>query len=642
MKDNDVIVTTRTIRKLLEGEKFFISYFQREYRWQGAHVRELIDDLERKFSDYYESGHKRTDVKKYGHYFLGSIIISVSDDSEKSIVDGQQRLTSLTLLLIYIRHQIKNEVQRGQIGNLIFSETYNEPSLNLDVPERNTCMEALFKRETEKFDEHTQRESVVNILERYRDIQHYLPEKLGYEKLPCFADWLMNNVYFVEITSHSDNDAYTIFETMNDRGLTLKPTDKLRGYLITSIENHDLRESAIEVWGGSIRNLEDNANDMLVSKGIGLFISNWLDSKFCETYPPKELLGNPYSWLNEGIVGLKAEGDDDLSRVYRDFYRWVRDNEKHLGLKDDDSFAQFIDEFAFYSRWYRRIFEACKKPTEGLEAIYLTWGGKIWVDHPEYALMFAPLCSGEREEESLRKIRIVAGYVDIVISRYGWGGINGIADANKDGNSILRLIREIRNKSAEDLVEILIDRLGKDNEVFTKDQVPLLYSGDLRQVHRILARITDFVEMSIGEPSNYARYMAGKGTNRYEIEHIWANHPERYSDEFSDPSEFAVYRNRIGGLLLLPRSSNASLSDMSYEDKLGHYLKENCNWLAKSLHPQAYVRNPKFTVFRKKSGLPFKEHLEFKKADLDARQELYRQISEKIWDPENLRLELEN
>ena len=49
------------------------------------------------------------------------------------------------------------------------------------------------------------------------------------EALPYFVDWLIENVHLVEITAYSDDDAYTIFETMNDRGLSLSPTDMLKG-----------------------------------------------------------------------------------------------------------------------------------------------------------------------------------------------------------------------------------------------------------------------------------------------------------------------------------------------------------------------------------------------------------------------------
>ena len=72
----------------------------------------------------------------------------------------------------------------------------------------------------------------------------------------------------------------------------------------------------------------------------------------------------------------------------------------------------------------------------------------------------------------------------------------------------------------------------------------------------------------------------------------------------------------------------------------GTTLKQNL--LAQSLHEDAYERDPGFTEFAKESGLPFKPHPEFRKADLDARQDLYRHLGEQIWNPDRLAKEAES
>ena len=89
----------RTIRELLTSHKYAIDYYQREYKWQEKQVAELMDDLASGFLESHEEGNERRAVAKYGHYFLGSIVISDNGD-QKLIIDGQQRLTTLTLLLI--------------------------------------------------------------------------------------------------------------------------------------------------------------------------------------------------------------------------------------------------------------------------------------------------------------------------------------------------------------------------------------------------------------------------------------------------------------------------------------------------------------------------------------------------------------
>ena len=97
----------KSIRSMLSGSRFAIDYYQREYRWETKQVHELIDDLAEKFIDSHKPGNERIAVEHYGRYFLGSIIIS-DKDGQKFIIDGQQRLTSTTLLLIHLYRQLED------------------------------------------------------------------------------------------------------------------------------------------------------------------------------------------------------------------------------------------------------------------------------------------------------------------------------------------------------------------------------------------------------------------------------------------------------------------------------------------------------------------------------------------------------
>src|SRR3990167_11001688 len=98
-----IIGKEKPVSDLLANKKYTIHYYQREYRWGKKQIEELIDDLTGEFLESYESGNSREEVGKYGHYYLGSIVFS-SGESQSAIIDGQQRLTSLTLLLIYLNN----------------------------------------------------------------------------------------------------------------------------------------------------------------------------------------------------------------------------------------------------------------------------------------------------------------------------------------------------------------------------------------------------------------------------------------------------------------------------------------------------------------------------------------------------------
>lgn len=144
--NTEILGKAKTVRELLKGVKYTIDYYQREYKWQTKQVEELVTDLCNKFLEDHDAANERHMVEAYSHYFLGSIIIS-HKDAANYIVDGQQRLTSLTLLLIYLRHlqQDQDEEHQVNIDELIVSEKFGRKSFNLHVDERASAMDALLK-----------------------------------------------------------------------------------------------------------------------------------------------------------------------------------------------------------------------------------------------------------------------------------------------------------------------------------------------------------------------------------------------------------------------------------------------------------------------------------------------------------------
>ena len=128
----EILGKAKTVRELLKGVKYSIDYYQREYKWHEKQVHELVDDLSDKFLEEYDPTHPRQKVADYPRYFLGSIIIS-KKESASYIVDGQQRLTSLTLLLTLLRNLQKDRPKQVNVDELIFSERFDQKSFNLHV-----------------------------------------------------------------------------------------------------------------------------------------------------------------------------------------------------------------------------------------------------------------------------------------------------------------------------------------------------------------------------------------------------------------------------------------------------------------------------------------------------------------------------
>lgn len=466
-------------------------------------------------------------------------------------------------------------------------------------------MDALY--EGLPFDVTDRPESVQNLVQRYRDLESCFPEELREDALPYFIDWLLENVHLVEITAYSDDDAYTIFETMNDRGLSLSPTDMLKGYLLANIDESK-RTPANTRWRDRIRDLNDAGKEVEAD-----FFKAWLRSQYATK-------------IRERKKGAKPE---DFDRIGTEFHRWLRDISDSIGLRQSDEFYRFIDrDFDFYSRQYLRLIEAGQKPVPGLEHVLYNAQQGFTL---QYMLLLAPLKPDDSDDVVIRKVSLVARYLDILLTWRLWN-FRTIAYSTMQ-YAMFVVMRDIRGLDTEALAHKLHDYLSKEGETFASNDRLRVHQQNRYSIHRILARLTDFVETRSGQPSRYLDYVS-EGKTRYEVEHIWADHAERHTDEFDHPADFAEYRNRIGGLLLLPKSFNASYGDLTYTEKLPHYNTQNL--LARSLHPQCYEHNPGFIRFKEANELPFTPMATFKKVDLEARGALYRSLAEKIWNPSHL------
>ncbi len=130
---------TDTLETILTKGRLEVDYYQREYRWGRKNIEQMIMDLSDTFHSFYDQSSEHIspkEVQNYGYYYMGSIICTNGDP--RQVIDGQQRLTSLTLLLIYLRNlQMKTSGVPGlpvAFDNLIFMDYYATMSLNLYIP----------------------------------------------------------------------------------------------------------------------------------------------------------------------------------------------------------------------------------------------------------------------------------------------------------------------------------------------------------------------------------------------------------------------------------------------------------------------------------------------------------------------------
>ncbi len=210
---------------------FTIPAYQRPYAWEETQVAELLTDLEEAMSP-----ESRSD----GFYFLGSIVlVKTHGNPESRVVDGQQRLTTLTILFGIIRDLTEGQEKQGK------REKYVKQVANEDEGIPETLRLQLRKKDQAFFEKHIQKRSATNelpdveglfgaksrIISNASAIRTRL-EKMGEEKRSKLLRFLLQSCYLVVVEVPTQTAARRIFTVLNARGMDLSATDILKAALL--------------------------------------------------------------------------------------------------------------------------------------------------------------------------------------------------------------------------------------------------------------------------------------------------------------------------------------------------------------------------------------------------------------------------
>lgn len=593
MSEHGVIVDSEAHPlKEIFGAKYSVGYYQREYVWQRKQLEDLIIDLSSEFLKNWKSGDSTAAVRTYHPYFMGEIVLSVKGDELSDIIDGQQRITTLTLLLIYLMHRFGNRstFPKSDVERLIYSNDLGTNRYNLDIEERRACMDALYKN-GEYQAMASDSISVHTILERYADIDECWNPLIGESNVDHFVYWMMEKVIFSKVWTNSDEFAYVIFETMNDRGLSLTQVEMLRSYILANVGDVN-RGRAMRIFDGVVKRLMD----------IKLSSKSKAEFEFFKIY----LRGHYAQDFSQA-----KNSNSDFVRIGKEFHRWVRDNERLLGLNSPSDFISFLDRIDYFSSVYEKI-NSILSSRDAVNYLYLIANGDYGFTL-QPALILASVKYQDAEEVVLQKIKIVSKHLAKMLSWRVWN--QTMISQSAMEAPIYDLCQRIRGKSAEELETFLKTvECGCDG----LQAGPVLNQQNKRRFKVLIALITEIVAKESGQSD----YMLNRPN--IEVEHIWADHFDRHVDEFQNEQEFSTARDTIGDLLVLPKSFNASYGDAEYEVKLPQYFSQNI--LAQSLHEKKYVNNPGFVQFVTRSGLAFKPYAKFVHSSILERTELYKSI----------------
>lgn len=612
----------RSIKELLQARSFSIDEYQREFKWDQQNIEELLADLLTAFHASHQPGDTPRHVSEYGEYFLGSIIVTTRGN-RSFLVDGQQRTTSLTLLLINLYHLARKQklAVATTISPLIYSDSYGEKSFNIDIAERLPVLRALF--EGEDFNVDGQPESVRNMYARYKDIEHAeLDEVLG-DALPIFIYWLMEKVGLIEIETDSDKSAYLIFETMNDRGKPLSPVDMLKAFLLAPVEDSEERRIANSSWKNTVLDLISWGDEPNLERDV-IFMKAWLRARYATSTRERR----------RGAV------DRDWELIGSTFHRWFREQADAIGVGDaGQNYRMITNEIPFFARAYLRILDASRTFTPGLESVYynahndFTW---------QTTVLLAPLNVRDDDETVRRKIAATSTYLDIWIMRRVSNYIR--VSYSTVSYAMYLLVKDIRSLELDELIDVLRSKLDDDSTEIDFDGAPgkgrqgiqdlRLNQFSTRYIIHLLGRISAFVERESGRNDRFPEFVDRSSRNSMDLEHIWAVHHDPYKNDFPTEDEFVSWRNNVAGLLLLPADVNRSYQDKPYGDKVGHYAKQNL-WAA-SLSSLTYDHQPQFLAFIHRSGLPFRPYESFGRQEQIERSELILELVKLVWSPKRL------
>jgi hypothetical protein len=595
--DAPIQAQSMTVGQLFGNRKFGITYYQREYSWSRENVKALLGDLERRFRSDWTSLHERPRVQSYAPYFLGSIVY-YEDEGITYVVDGQQRITTLHLLLIYLRRLLLEQDNPDDAGHLesLIVHLRRGRTFTVGVDEHQYILRGLMDGEDVDL-RRGATPSERHLRERARDLQEDFPAALRGEALEMFVDWLLDRVCLTGVRASGREHGWEIFETTNNRGKQLGPIDLMKGYILTKAETG--RPQLNKTWREMVAHLYEH--DQAVPSE---FVKDYLLARY---------------------VDVKDE--DERRFVQEAFHEWVRENTEKVGLTRSQSYAGLVHDMAVAGRRYAGLVQSSRQyqPDDGIHFFNEVNG----IPHHRAAVLAGGSFAGT-DGEFRKAAKLVANFLDLIFVRNVV--VNQLYDVNRLEDAVLETISATRGcRSLDDLTTALTRELRRSPADIGRMATFVLTINNKPQVRYLLARLTDFAETAIGRASLFDEYIS----RDYQIEHIWANNYEQCRrDTGISKKDFDALRNRLGALLLLPQSDNASYRDLPYATKLETYQRHNI--LAASLHPNSRKNAPKYNRFLRETGLgdAFRHFPDtFDAEAVRLRQWLYQRLCELIWDP---------
>ena len=247
---------------LSESRSYFIPDYQRPYSWEDKHIQQLLDDVYEAFT------HQEKE------YFIGSLILIERDGGRFEVVDGQQRLTTLTIIFAVLRDLLTDPEQKGHVQQRFLpkhamTKKLESPRLMVREQDRSLFLDAvLMGNGAEEADDMS--DSQLNMLRNRNTAVEFL-RKLSADELPQFENYLEENVWVVWVSTGGFQSAFRLFNVLNARGLPLSNGDLIKSHLYGLLQGKEAAQTVVrESW--------EELEELVGLKDLDIFLSHYRTS----------------------------------------------------------------------------------------------------------------------------------------------------------------------------------------------------------------------------------------------------------------------------------------------------------------------------------------------------------------------------
>lgn len=510
------------LSKIFSSEfNYNIPSYQRPYSWTIQEAGILFDDL----YDFYKNEDKEE------NYFLGSIVLIKQDDYPKSdVIDGQQRLTTLTILLAVIAHSLSDSDDRDEFKNYINEKGIKsqgiKPKPRLKIRERDNNFFKSYIQELKINElitlkpESQDTEAKANIVRNAQILQKKLKETFANEAdIFDFGSFLVQRCYLIVVSTPSQQSAFRIFSVMNSRGMNLLATDIIKSDVIGKIN-------------------EDNRDD---------YTKKWEE---IETQLGRDDFNDLFGHIR--MIKMKSKAKKSLQE---EFYKYV------LTDINNDTAIEFIDKVLEpYSDAYNIIRKAIYTSTENAEKVnnILRWLNRI--DNSDWlppAMVF--YCKHKAESDILltffEKLERLASYMRMTSF-----------DINHRIERYARLISDLQDENDDSIYGESIELSASEQNAFISELNSDIYKMTGAKRNYLILRLDAF--LSDGAASYKSNVLS--------IEHVFPQTISPGSEWdmiWTDVDDRAYWLNKIGNLIPLTKRHNSKAQNYDFKTKKEKYFK---------------------------------------------------------------------